>query len=297
MLVASVFLSFAGYNFISAANWTAPTGAPPTNNVDVPLNAGATTQSKTGILNLAGVTTDDLAAFGNVGVTSAAPQIEFDDTSGDNNAWWLHSNAYGSGPRIHFLYDRNNNGSWDSGDGSVSMFVQAGAATDGSGDELFTPGKVATRQYCDENGQNCFKATDIALKSCDISLTATISNESTKTISVSRPVGTSIYLGASVWLGTENYQNYGFTGGPIVQYSHSVSAFDSYGHSSQAGWWNPTDYSANLSYINSTQNNGSYNTSIKTLTVTEGASMQAQTTSAESPGEVVTMAAHVGTCQ
>lgn len=30
-----------GYNFIKAADWTAPSGNPPTNNVDVPINTGS----------------------------------------------------------------------------------------------------------------------------------------------------------------------------------------------------------------------------------------------------------------
>jgi hypothetical protein len=38
-----------GYNFMSAA-WTAPTGTPPANNAEAPINVSATTQTKTGNL-------------------------------------------------------------------------------------------------------------------------------------------------------------------------------------------------------------------------------------------------------
>jgi hypothetical protein len=57
LFIAVLFL--AGYSFMGAA-WTAPTGTPPANNADAPINVSATTQTKTGnlIANLFSASTE-----------------------------------------------------------------------------------------------------------------------------------------------------------------------------------------------------------------------------------------------
>jgi hypothetical protein len=169
MLVASVFLSFAGYNFISAANWTAPTGAPPTNNVDVPLNEGPDTQDKTGILNLADITTGNVAVFGNqsatgyimassstnsvkitpnnITITSSGPQIQFVDT----DAGTLLSRLLYSTNQLIVQGDRNGDGSYDSPN---PLVVHIGATT--SQDYATFANQVRAPYYCDQGGHNCF---------------------------------------------------------------------------------------------------------------------------------------------
>jgi hypothetical protein len=153
--IIAVMVILVSYNFMSAA-WTNPTATPPNNNTDAPVNIGASAQDKAGNFGASG-----LVAFGNnVTVTNAAPQIAFDDTSTDNNTWWLHSNAYsGSKGRIHFLYDRNNNGSWDAGDYPTSMYIESGATA--AEDYVYFSNQVRAGQYCDQNGANCFIANDV----------------------------------------------------------------------------------------------------------------------------------------
>ncbi len=158
--IAALFISFAGYNFIRAYDesvWFPPdAGVPPANNVARPINTGTSSQIKSGALGV-----DTLSVTGEIGITNQAPQIMFNDTNSDNNIWWLHTNAYGSGPRMHLLYDRNKNGVWDAGDGQPSFIVQSGAAVDGTGDKMITQGQVNARSYCDQNGLNCYTAGDI----------------------------------------------------------------------------------------------------------------------------------------
>ena len=55
--------------------WREPTGAPPTINVDAPINVGTTTQNKTGALGIGGVfQANNLAVFNNnVGIGTTTP--------------------------------------------------------------------------------------------------------------------------------------------------------------------------------------------------------------------------------
>ncbi len=141
------------------------------------------------ILNVGTTPVDDRAQFagevkankvsvggGSINITDDTPQIEFNDTNGDNNKWWLHSNAYGTGPRMHFLYDRNNNGIWDANDGMPTMYLQAGAAANGTQDQLNIPGTLNSQnvqtgqthsggvyadRYCNSDGSKCVTVEQI----------------------------------------------------------------------------------------------------------------------------------------
>jgi hypothetical protein len=136
-----------------SAAWTAPAaGTKNVTNTEPPLNTSSSNQIKTGSLGVSSLS----VVGGSIGIANGSPSVEFNDTSdvaGVNNKWWLHSNAYGSGPRIHFLYDRNNNGTWD--DGSASTFVQAGGAVNGTQDVIATPGNVWSGKYCNIDGSKC----------------------------------------------------------------------------------------------------------------------------------------------
>ena len=157
LVITATFFVFTSYSFIRAYDesvWFPPAaGTAPQHNVATPINTGTDAQIKNG-----GLSVDALSVTGDAGITSAAPQILFNDTSGNNNNWWIHSNAYGSGPRMHFLYDRNNNGVWDAGDGTPAFIVQAGTAADGSDDKLFAPGQVNAAKYCNADGSVCANA-------------------------------------------------------------------------------------------------------------------------------------------
>jgi hypothetical protein len=49
-----IILYFLGMSSISYAAWTGPTSAPPNGNVETPINTGATSQTKTGVLSALG---------------------------------------------------------------------------------------------------------------------------------------------------------------------------------------------------------------------------------------------------
>ena len=49
LVLSIILVGLLAYNFMTA-DWTAPTGNPPANNVDAPINVGATYQAKTGDL-------------------------------------------------------------------------------------------------------------------------------------------------------------------------------------------------------------------------------------------------------
>tara|TARA_B100000745_G_C20078269_1_gene368304 strand:+ start:221 stop:889 length:669 start_codon:yes stop_codon:yes gene_type:complete len=58
-----------GYQYLGAT-WSEPTGSPPANNVDAPINVGSTDQVKNG-----GLSVDALAVFGDVAITSGGTLI------------------------------------------------------------------------------------------------------------------------------------------------------------------------------------------------------------------------------
>ena len=159
--VAVLFISFTGYSFIRAYDesiWFPPDpGTPPANNVAAPVNTGTDVQIKNGPLGV-----DTLSVTGDVGVTSVAPQIKFDDSDSSTGVWWLHNNTYGGNPsRMHFLYDRSLNGIWDAADGNPVFIAQPGADVNGTQDEISTNGEVHAGKYCDANGNNCSAITDL----------------------------------------------------------------------------------------------------------------------------------------
>ena len=155
--VAILFAGFAGYSY-SESIWFPPDpGTAPANNVAAPVNIGADLQIKNGALGV-----DTLSVTGDIGVTSASPQIKFDDSNSTNGVWWLHNNTYSGNPsRMHFLYDRSLNGAWDAADGNPVFIAQPGADVNGTQDEIITNGEVHAAKYCDASGNNCTSAANL----------------------------------------------------------------------------------------------------------------------------------------
>ena len=106
-LVAAAVLCVSLLSCVAIYAWTEPTSTPPNDNVDIPLNSGTTTQSKTGGLNIAG----------NVGIGTTAPDDKLHIYSGtagniylgedigfdggvDSDFWFM--NFGGSGGKTNF---------------------------------------------------------------------------------------------------------------------------------------------------------------------------------------------------
>lgn len=63
-----------GISYVFAAPWVGPTGTPPTNNIEMPLTVGASTQTKLGTLQVNGFRNIGDSVFdGNVGIGTASP--------------------------------------------------------------------------------------------------------------------------------------------------------------------------------------------------------------------------------
>ncbi len=139
-----------GYNFIGAA-WSDPSSAPPNDNTEAPINVGSEIQVKTGVLGLNG-----LAIFGNQAITSANPQIKFDDTDAGQTDFWTHANN----DKFYILSDRNGDGSYnESADTPHPMVINA--TENKAEDYAKFAGQVRATQYCDENGENCLDASTV----------------------------------------------------------------------------------------------------------------------------------------
>jgi len=111
-----------------------------------PLNTGTATQTKSGVLNLADATTNNLAVFGGIGIATAQPSIKFVDT----NAGSVISRILYSVNKMYFQADRDGDGVYD----NVSPLVVAFGASS-TNDYAVFGGQVRASEYCDRNGQNC----------------------------------------------------------------------------------------------------------------------------------------------
>ena len=124
--------------------WADPVQAPTGGNIAAPINTGSTLQVKDGALGV-----DQLSVFGSATVESNSPRIEFSDT--DETDWWIHTNSN----RMYFINDRNDDGSW-AGESPWPMYIDA------ANDYMSVSGQTRVGEYCDESGNNCFTAQDIA---------------------------------------------------------------------------------------------------------------------------------------
>jgi hypothetical protein len=176
VVVAGLFLSFAGYNFIRAYDesvWFPPAaGTPPAHNVEAPINEGTSAQIKNGPLG-----TDNLSVTGNesitgyltvsstpnsvkitpnnISVTSPNPYVQFSDTDA-NVVQGISRLLYNNGSFL-FQVDRNGDGTYDSPN---PFTLSVGETVDN--DYLIVPNQVRSSQYCDENGKNCFGAEEVS---------------------------------------------------------------------------------------------------------------------------------------
>ena len=143
--IAVLFVSFAGYSFLKA-DWTPPTAAPPANNVDVPINTGTANQIKNGSISLNGLA-----------LITDYPTIAFVDPRPGHRTLYMqnHSNTF------NLLGDRNGDGNvvW-ADDQPVAFATYLG--TTPSQDYTYISNQVRATQYCDSNGQNCFRSMDVA---------------------------------------------------------------------------------------------------------------------------------------
>lgn len=142
-VVCSVLL---GYQYIGAT-WSDPTGTPPNNNVDAPLNTGSTAQVKNGSLSV-----DGLTVFGSQIMHQSAPTFEFSDS--DHNDWWTHVNSN----RYYFIYDEDDNGTW-AGEDPWPLLL------DGPGEYALFENQVRATEFCDRVGGDCFTPADVATTS------------------------------------------------------------------------------------------------------------------------------------
>jgi hypothetical protein len=167
-VVAALFISFAGYNFIRAYDesvWFPPAaGTPPAHNVETPVNIGNDAQIKSGNLGVntlsaignVGVTNGSISinssSSGNIKITSTQPFIQFDDS--DSGLGF--SRILANGSAVIVQGDRNNDGSYDSPN---PMTITIGATT--SSDSVTFANKVRAQYYCNYNGSKCAKMEDL----------------------------------------------------------------------------------------------------------------------------------------
>lgn len=140
-----VLVTLLAYNFMSA-QWSAPTGAPPTGNTDAPINTGGTPQVKTG-----GLSTGALSINGSLGVSSVNPLIYMSDT--DGRPFWLYSNnSY-----FYLLTSRDADPNTIESPYPMTMFADNNPAND----YVYFNNQVRAAEYCDNGGGNCSTAAEI----------------------------------------------------------------------------------------------------------------------------------------
>ena len=155
LALLSVAISLAFLGSVSYAQWQEPTDLPPRDNAASPLNVSALAQQKSGALTVAGLVSNSAVLINDLptgGSPESIPAIELQDT--DHNNWWIYADDH----RLRFIADRNNNGDWRDDVPSRLLLYQDPAA---GNDYATFANQVRANEYCDENGQNCWRpATD-----------------------------------------------------------------------------------------------------------------------------------------
>lgn len=162
--VIVLFVGFAGYSYLNAAGvWTAPTGNPPTNNVDTPITVSIDDQIKEGGLSVKSLAT----AGGNIGIVSNRPMQKFISTNLTDpiNVWYqfTESNSVSNQPTMAFAYDRDGNGRYGN-DYPVPLVLRVGTVP--TDDRAQFAGKVQSNQswsgkYCNQDGSRCMSIEQI----------------------------------------------------------------------------------------------------------------------------------------
>ncbi len=135
---------------VAYAQWSNPTATPPNNNAEVPLNTGASTQTKQGDLY----------------IKNTYPVIGMSDTSiADGDQWWMITNSNSDYSYYYFRFDRDGNGANQasaSGDGNQYPFLlRAGNNLNGDNDYARFSNQVRADRFCDYSGGNCFSPNEV----------------------------------------------------------------------------------------------------------------------------------------
>jgi hypothetical protein len=172
LAVSVLIIVFAGYSFLRA-DWTPPCCAPPTGNVDAPINSSDSDQIKNG-----GLTAEAFSSVGgNIGISNNAPKLLLNDMNGA--MWWIHNNNSMDGlTNLYFLNDRDKDGVWN--DWPPPLWMKAGADASGVGDKVITRGElnantvkgsdhiwtpqVNADKYCNSDGSVCATLDEILKK-------------------------------------------------------------------------------------------------------------------------------------
>ncbi len=176
------FALFSGFSIVSA-QWSNPTGAPPTNNVAPPINDSATSQVKAGGLSLGSLVVNGGTILdGFLSIGGGTPAYDIDIEAQDNIAVVRLANTAtgytaqdGSWLQLgqNTLYLRNREAAgiqfWTS-DTARAVLNSAGNLIIGgtnptAGLMLDVEGNVGAQLYCDETAANCFDPADVVTSS------------------------------------------------------------------------------------------------------------------------------------
>lgn len=145
-VVIVTFTTFAGYSYLNAATtWTAPVGTPPANNVDAPINVGASNQIKNGSLGVNGLS-----------INADYPTIAFLDPTPGSRLLYMqnHTNTF------NLLGDRDADGLvvW-ANDQPQAFTVHLGQTT--TEDYTYISNQARSAKYCNQDGSKCVRIEDL----------------------------------------------------------------------------------------------------------------------------------------
>jgi len=280
--VVTLFACFAGYSFLRADSWTPPSATPPSGNVEAPVNHGTSTEStQAGSGNLG---FDQLTAFARVNSDL------YCDGQGNNctNAADLSAPP----PVVTPVESCKICLQCKPGGGAASLGIEVCSDVN-AGWSQDTGDLTSNGSPANDNDSCRIKLT--CGTQCTVAITSQITGQAAVTLNETLPQGNQLYLGSVVYLPSESYPVLYFSN-LLSKYSHSLSAFNSAGHSTQVGVWSANDYAAHASTISLIKSSTSYITAVSPLLIGPGASTTAQVTSTESPNEVAKITAQVQSC-
>lgn len=151
-----LLFGIATYSYMNAA-WTAPSGTPPTNNVDAPINTGLSSQAKAGALDVGSLSTGAMLVTGDIRLDQGSPSMMLNDTDAGEKAFWVQANANS----LYVLADRDNsitNPDYSS-DSPWPLQIYTGATT--SQDFATFSNEIRATQYCNRVGGSCATPAEI----------------------------------------------------------------------------------------------------------------------------------------